>query len=211
MLAEESLPFLIVIADREFVGETKNWLRVLSELSESMAGNRQVAIQVRVNNVNQVEYQDLAHRALNVLGPDTRTILNGTVEEAQRLGYWGAHTQATEAIKVKQVECGLDFVSAPVHDEDQLHAAEQSKVSAVLCSPVFQPSWKRVDAMGIPWLRQMTEASNVPVYALGGVTPIHCKACLDAGSIGVAVLSGVMGATNPNEAVAEYLRNSTQN
>ncbi|MXW53142.1 MAG: thiamine phosphate synthase [Gammaproteobacteria bacterium] len=206
MLDKENFPFLIVIADWEFVGETKTWLRILSHLSQSVEGNKQVAVQIRIKSVNQVDYEGLAHEALRVLGPNTRTILNGSLEDAQQLGYWGAHTQVASDIRVKRVKPGLNFVSMSVHDADQLRAAEQSQVSAVLCSPVFSPSWKSVKTMGLQRLRQISQSSSVPVYALGGITPPRCEACVDAGAIGVAVLSGIMSASNPNEAIAEYMQ-----
>lgn len=206
MLDKENYPFLIVIADWEFVGDTKKWLRILSHLFRSVEGNKQVAVQIRIKSVNQVDYQRLAQEALRVLGPDTRTILNGSIEDAQQLGYWGAHTQVASDVGFKRVKPGLDFVSIPVHDADQLHAAEQSQVSAVLCSPIFSPSWKSVETIGLQSLRQISQSSSVPVYALGGITPPRCEACVGAGAIGVAVLSGIMGASNPNEAIAEYLQ-----
>lgn len=205
VLAEEDLPFLIVIADWEYVGETKKWLGILEKLSESTRDNEQIAVQVRVKNVSRAEYQDLASRALQILGHETRSILNGSLEDAHQLGYWGAHTQ-TETIGNRQTKIKLEFVSAPAHNQVELRSAEQSKVSAALCSPVFQPSWKSVDTMGPCGLRQMTQSSSLPLYALGGVTPSRCRACLDAGTTGIAVLSGVMGAENPSEAVAEFLR-----
>lgn len=205
VLAEEDLPFLIIIADWEYVGETKKWLRTLDELSESSRDNKQIAVQVRVKKASRTEYQDLARRALLFLGPDTRSILNGSLEDAQRLGYWGAHTQA-EFIRNGQTKFDLEFVSAPAHNQAELQLSERSHVSAALCSPVFQPSWKSVETMGPCGLRQMSQSSSVPLYALGGVTPSLCQTCLDAGATGIAVLSGVMGARNPSEAVAEFLR-----
>lgn len=206
MLDKEDFPCLIVIADWEFVGETKKWLRILSDLSPSVDGNKKVAIQIRIKNVNQFDYQSLAQEALHILGTDTRTILNGSLEDAKRIGYWGAHTQVDHDIRINQVKLGLDFVSMPVHDANQLDKAEKSQVSAVVCSPVFSPSWKNVDTMGLSNLRKISQSSSVPVYALGGITPPRCEEVLDTEVIGIAVLSGIMGASNPNEAVAEYLR-----
>jgi thiamine monophosphate synthase len=46
----------------------------------------------------------------------------------------------------------------------------------------------------------------LPVYALGGVTPGRVEDCLRAGAVGVAVISGVLGAPSPAAAIADYLR-----
>lgn len=205
MLAEKDLPFLIVIADWEFVGETKKWLRILTQLSESLAKNTLVAIQVRVKNVSQIDYQRLAEAALGALGPDTRTVLNGSPDHAQRLGFWGAHVPAASDINIDYTKHGLEFVSTSAHDLDQLASAQQENVSAVLCSPIFQPYWKDIDPIGLQGLRQMSDVCAVPLYALGGITPTRCNSCLKAGALGVAVLSGIMGAKDPNRAINEFL------
>ena len=74
-------------------------------------------------------------------------------------------------------------------------------------SPVFNPQGKPGYAgAGIDALRDFVQyvQGRVPVYALGGVTPERVGPCLDAGSYGVAVLSGIMMADRPGEAAHEY-------
>ncbi|MCY3884033.1 MAG: thiamine phosphate synthase [Gammaproteobacteria bacterium] len=210
MLARKDFPFLIVVADWEFVGDTRKWLQILSELEIESRGNPRVAVQVRIKNVDRSEYQSLAEKAIDVLGSHTRAVLNGDIEVARQLGYWGAHTPVTgNPFSVKN-DPDLHFVSASIHGKDQLKRATRFGVSAVLCSPVLQPSWKNVKSLRFEGLRQLARASAIPTYALGGITPAQCEDCLEAGAIGVAVLSGVMGAEDPVESLGEYLRCAPQ-
>lgn len=46
----------------------------------------------------------------------------------------------------------------------------------------------------------------LPTYALGGVTPKHCRVALEAGAHGVAVMGAVMRSTNPGLVVRDLLR-----
>ena len=74
-------------------------------------------------------------------------------------------------------------------------------------SPVFNPQGKPGYAgAGVGALRDFVQyvQGRVPVYALGGVTPERVGPCLDAGSYGVAVLSGIMMADRPGEAAHKY-------
>ena len=75
-------------------------------------------------------------------------------------------------------------------------------------SPVFNPQGKPGYAgIGIDALNDFVQyvQGRVPVYALGGVTPDRVGPCLDAGSYGIAVLSGIMMADCPGEATSAYL------
>lgn len=206
MLAKEDFPFLIVIADWEFVGDTRKWLQVLSDLANFTRGNHLVAIQVRIKNVNYREYQRLAGNAVEILGSDTRSVLNGEIEDARQFGYWGAHVSIDSNSDRVLNNQDLHFVSASVHCQNQLAAAQGLGVTAALCSPVFHPSWKDVDPIGLRGLETLTQASDIPTYALGGITPDQCEDCVKVGATGVAVLSAVLGAANPIEKVSEYLR-----
>ena len=75
-------------------------------------------------------------------------------------------------------------------------------------SPVFNPQGKPgYVGAGIDALHDFVQyvQRRVPVYALGGVTPDRVGPCLDAGSYGVAVLSGIMMADHPGQAASAYL------
>lgn len=206
MLAREDLPFLIVIADCEFVNDTQRWLQNLRDLAHATRGNKLIAIQVRIKNVSRSKYLALAKKALTSLGPDTRAVLNGHADDARDLGYWGLHVSGAPSNRHVPTCHDLPWFSMSVHSEDQLKAALDSGATAVLCSPVFQPSWKDADPIGVRGLRELAQSSVVPTYALGGIIPSHCQTLARTGAAGVAVLSGIMGASNPIEAVNEYLR-----
>ena len=57
-------------------------------------------------------------------------------------------------------------------------------------------------AVGIDNLHKVAGAVNIPVFALGGITPERVLACIDAGAYGVAVMSGVMSSGGAQRAKA---------
>lgn len=57
---------------------------------------------------------------------------------------------------------------------------------------------------GLGFLRDVCAGVCVPVLAIGGITPHNLGLCLDAGAVGVAVLSPIMQASDPLAAAQAY-------
>ncbi len=94
------------------------------------------------------------------------------------------------------------------HNEDEARNALAKGAQYLLFSPVFNPQGKPgYVGSGIDALRDFVQyiEGRLPVYALGGVTPERVGPCLDAGSYGVAVLSGIMMAGRPGKVASVYL------
>lgn len=204
MLTCEELPVLIAVADYGFIGNRRKWIEVLHQIA-SCSQIKQVAVQVRIKNSDELNYLSLAQQALDILGPNCRTILNGSSRYAQGLGYWGAHLPQREIQNESTSIGNLSFLSAAVHNLSELEIAQELPITATVCSPVFSSSWKSTRRIGLERLRSLCDASSVPVFALGGVTPANCGSCIDAGAHGIATLSGVMNTPDAASAIELYL------
>jgi thiazole tautomerase (transcriptional regulator TenI) len=58
---------------------------------------------------------------------------------------------------------------------------------------------------GMPFVQALTASTTVPVIAIGGVRPAHCRALRMAGVHGVAVIRGIWEAPNAERAASDYL------
>jgi thiazole tautomerase (transcriptional regulator TenI) len=54
-------------------------------------------------------------------------------------------------------------------------------------------------------LRQMATITDIPIVAVGGITPERISEVRDAGAAGVAVISGIWDAREPSAAATYYL------
>jgi thiamine-phosphate pyrophosphorylase len=72
--------------------------------------------------------------------------------------------------------------------------------------PVFGTRSKRDPApeLGLEALAAIARESPLPLIAIGGITPEHVAEVLQAGAHGIAVLSGVALAADPERATARY-------
>lgn len=146
---------------------------------------------------------------LRSVSPATLLSINGrpAAAEALRCGYHaGTRDPAPTFAGGPRQPCGRS-----AHNEQEIRKAlrvRKGGAQYIVFSPVFDPGSKPGYAgVGLDGLRDAAHcvAGRVPVYALGGVAPDRIGPCLAAGSYGVAVLSGVLQADCPGEAVRAYV------
>jgi thiamine-phosphate pyrophosphorylase len=72
--------------------------------------------------------------------------------------------------------------------------------------PIFEtPSKKKYGPpQGLRLLREVAGNVDLPVFALGGISPGRVAGCVDAGAAGVAVISAITGAADLRGAVEEF-------
>nr|WP_243664820.1 thiamine phosphate synthase [Rhodothermus marinus] len=92
------------------------------------------------------------------------------------------------------------------HDLDAARRAADEGADYLLFSPVFPTASKSgVPAVGLEALAAVCRAVPIPVLALGGITPERVSACLQQGAHGVAVVSAILDASDPEGAVRQFL------
>ncbi|NEZ00908.1 thiazole tautomerase TenI [Heyndrickxia shackletonii] len=92
-----------------------------------------------------------------------------------------------------------------VHSLNEALYAEKFGADYVLFGHIFSTQSKPdVEPRGLEKLREVTTKVTIPVISIGGIDFKHVKKVLKTGVQGVAVMSGVMLADNPLQAVKEY-------
>lgn len=93
------------------------------------------------------------------------------------------------------------------------HTVEEAKVASCLgadfvtLSPIF-PTRKKFTGpiMGLEGLRTACSEVDIPVYALGGITPENVSDTLEAGAYGVALISYVFSDSDPGSRARKIVR-----
>lgn len=106
--------------------------------------------------------------------------------------------------KVKQHFPNL-AVGVSVHSVEEANAADQWGADYMLFGHVYPTRSKPgLAPKGLGALRTVSKTAIVPVVAIGGITPENAKQIMEAGAAGIAVMSGVLEAEDPIEAVRQY-------
>lgn len=200
----ETLPRLYVIADLDFVGDARRWLKCLAAL-DAVAEPHRLAIQVRAKGLDRSALADAARLARRTVAR-APLVLNGPPRLADALGYDGIHWPEA-GVPASPAACASmpAIRTAAVHAPAAVAAAERAGATALVFAPVYAPGSKRAPSAGLGALRETVAAATVPVYALGGVTPARVAACMAAGAGGIAVLSGVVAAADPAAAAGRFV------
>ena len=205
-MSRHKLPRLYAIADFDFAGARSEFDLCIAALAEAARRRPlQLAIQVRARQASGAALAALARASREAVGKEALLVLNGPAALALELGYDGVHWPEALVPDSPAESHALGIRTAAAHSLEAVRRAHRAGATAVVYGPVFTPGWKRVEAVGLAALSECVAASPLPIYALGGIDPAQVPGCLAAGAHGIAVLSGIAGASDPVTATIRYL------
>jgi len=191
---------LYVFVERNVFESDAAWLNALAALTELDVPG--LAVQVRTKSEPPSRALDLAREARSVtLDATMPVLLNGSSAEATDLGYIGVHWP--EAMIPVSPEMRVLLRGASVHSVEACKRAAAAGAAFVVAGTIFDAGSKPVAGEGIEKLRSIVGSTALPVLAIGGVTPERVAACIEAGAVGVAVVTSVLRAPDMAAAVRE--------
>lgn len=131
--------------------------------------------------------------------------INSSMDVARELNICRIHLPMQ---LMRETEDFSDFslVGASVHSVDQAKEAEDLGADYVLAGHVFHTACKDTDPRGLPFLEAICDAVDIPVYAVGGITPESYPDVMRCGAAGAAVMSSAMTEQVPSELVQHLSR-----
>lgn len=136
-------------------------------------------------------------------------ILNNHWEEAVRLGADGVHFDAIpyDWPQIKK-QCKEEMLIGLTVNNDlniARWAISEQLDYVSFCSMFPSETANSCDLVALESVRELTEAHDIPVFLAGGIRPDNLHHLHELDYYGIAVVSGVMGAERPAEAVELYL------
>lgn len=96
-------------------------------------------------------------------------------------------------------------VGCSVHSIDEVETAQELGADYVIFGHVFPTQSKPgLVPKGLKQLELIAQHVSIPVLAIGGIKPANIRGVIEAGAMGIAVMSGVLEAEDPLEKVKEY-------
>jgi len=166
------------------------------------------AVEVREKDLPVTEVAALCRR-IRALRPAPFLIVNDRVDVALAVGAHGVQrTHASLAVDELRVVADKRVrVGASVHSLKDASDAAAHGADWLFFGPVYDtPSKRRYGApQGLAALERVASAVNIPVVAIGGITPDRVADVRRAGARGVAVISAILFADDPGAATKRFL------
>jgi thiazole tautomerase (transcriptional regulator TenI) len=164
------------------------------------------AIHLREKQKTAKELFQAVQRLTNENIPLSKIIINDRVDVACVTRARGVQLafHSIDAALVKENFPQL-LLGNSIHSYEEGQQAKENGADYVLYGHVF-PSQSKPGKTpkGLRELARLTQL-DIPVIAIGGITPENTGQVLQAGSKGIAVMSGVLDAHDPKAAVKAYL------
>jgi thiamine-phosphate pyrophosphorylase len=129
------------------------------------------------------------------------------LDAAIATGAGGVHlpSGADPAAARARLPRGLIGVSA--HSAAEAAALIRAGADYVTISPIFLTNSKPGygPALGLNGLAAAVTGAGGSVIALAGITPANARACIEAGSAGIAVMGEIMRAADPEATIRAFL------
>ena len=164
-------------------------------------------MQLREKELEEEELFRLAEELLGLTEDhDADLILNTDAGTAMEIGASGVHLPASgpSPQSVREVYGNQLLIGCSTHSLEEMRASEDADF--LTFSPIFSPTSKPGygPGVGVSALQSAVGATRLPVFALGGITPDKVEPCRETGCAGVAVMSGILAASDVRGAALSY-------
>ena len=169
------------------------------------------AVQLREKDMTPRELFALAVEAQNALTPyGTRLLVNDRADIARAAQLSGVHLTGS-SLSPAAARCCLStgsLVGVSTHTLAEAQFAEQFGADFITFGPVYPTASKAAYGAprGVSALAEVCAEVRIPVFALGGVTPVRIPPCLDAGAHGIAAISALLDVPDIASAVEEFAK-----
>jgi len=206
MITDYSLYF---VADADFAAG-----RDLAPIIEAAVRGGVTVIQIRAKNRSFKDFVDLGRRAAAVLKKlGVPLLINDRVDVALACRAEGVHLGQEDvppALARRALAEGT-VIGVSANTPEEAHEAERQGADYIGAGPVFATASKATDLpiIGPEGVRRIKAAIRIPVVAIGGITEGNARELRAAGADGIAVISAILGAADP-ETAARRLKSSFQ-
>lgn len=178
--------------------------------AERAARGGAVWVQLRHKALDDAAFADLARVLRDGLAPlDAKLIVNDRVEVARAVGAHGLHIgQSDGDPRAARDRIGPDVVlGLSIEAAPQLAAIPAGCVDYLGVGPVRGTASKPDHAPPLGWdgLTEIVAATDLPCMAIGGLAATDAGAVRAAGCDGIAIVSAISRAADPEVAARQFL------
>lgn len=164
------------------------------ERLDRIAAQHPYAIVLREKDLSESEYEALARDCLRICQKhDVPLNLNSQIAVARRIGCGGIHLPFHLLLQHKNELEDFSRVGVSLHSPEEAAQLADTPATYVQAGHVFPTDCKAgVPPRGLSFLRAVCQATDLPVFGIGGITAERYPAVLQTGAAGACIMSGLM-------------------
>lgn len=197
-MIDPSILRLIAITDNVRDGQSGLIARAVAAVNGGAT-----CVQLRLKDVAARDLVGVARELIKSVS--VPVIVNDRADVAIAAGAAGVHLGADDApvCAIRAIAPNGFVIGASVGSDEEVPLAAGADYVGV--GPVFGTTSKSDagSAIGLAEFTRLSTATGLPTVAIGGITAANARSALDAGAIGIAVISSIFGATDPLAAAQE--------
>lgn len=170
------------------------------------SGGSAVALHARDHGARAEELAGVAHRFVKLARPaEAQVFVNGRPDVARAVGAHGVQLADDDlGPDDARLVLGDGLVGRSAHSADDVFRARDEGADFVILGHIFQTPGHPGRPLGLDELTRAI-AADIPVVAIGGITPENAASVRGTGAWGVAAIRALWHAANPAEAVRQML------
>lgn len=178
-------------------------------VDSALAGGIQ-AVQLREKSLPIREYLKRAERMRELTSRyGAKLFVNDRIDVAVAVGADGVHLgqSSVPAHAAKKVS-GRLLAGVSTHSLAEAQRAVDEGADFLTLGPIYQTPSKMQfgDPVGLDILTEVVAAVPVPVFGIGGIKEENVSAVINTGAHGIALISGILKASDVRTAAQEYIR-----
>ena len=191
-------PCLCLVTDRRLRGERE----LVTKVAQAVAGGVNL-VQLREKDLPGRSLLKLASELRAVIGPSTLLLINERVDVAAAARADGVQL-GEEALPTKEARQMLGpeaLIGRSVHSEQGARMAEAEGADFLLVGTMYATtSHPGHEPAGPELIRRIAASCSLPLMGIGGINEANLGPVLEAGAQGVAVISSILAASDPEQA-----------
>lgn len=131
--------------------------------------------------------------------------INSKIEIAKKLNIKNIQLSFADFINNGDKLKYFDTIAVSVHSKDEAIKAYTSGASFLIAGHIFETDCKKgIVSRGLIFLKEIVNAVNIPVFAIGGITLSNVPEVKNTGAKGICIMSEFMTCPNPKNIVLAY-------
>ncbi len=184
------------LCNNDFLEQIKD-ICTLNEKNEVI---KSVSVVLREKDLSEKDYKELAAKVLEVCKKNnTECILHTYYKAAKELDCRKIHLPLHVLKSNPRIYREFKEVGVSIHSVSEAIEAMNLGATYITAGHIFATDCKKgLPPRGLDFLSSVCSSVNIPVYAIGGISPANAQEAINAGAEGICIMSGLMTCKNPS-------------